>query len=156
MGGNGSYGKALDGVAKKDRTHYDTGYRIDGHKVVILKEKPSHDKFIMNSNSANPIYLIASANEKTYEITISGIAIYNKHKLTESIDLKFDRDGDIIPFDSSENGSHSHKWTELTPGIIGRKPHDGSNHLPIDKKYQNLMDKIAAFNKKGYIWDKGE
>ena len=29
MGGNGSYGKALGGVAKKDRTHYDTGYRID-------------------------------------------------------------------------------------------------------------------------------
>ena len=38
MGGNGSYGKALGGVAKKDRTHYDTGYRIDGHKVLVLME----------------------------------------------------------------------------------------------------------------------
>lgn len=51
MGGNGSYGKALGGVAEKDRTHYDTGYRIDGHKVVILKTKPDHDKFIMEANS---------------------------------------------------------------------------------------------------------
>lgn len=64
MGGNGSYDKVLGGVVEGKRTHYDTGYRIDGHKVVIFKENTSHDKFIMNSNSEHPIYLIASADEK--------------------------------------------------------------------------------------------
>ena len=34
MGGNGSYDKVLGGVVEGKRTHYDTGYRIDGHKVV--------------------------------------------------------------------------------------------------------------------------
>lgn len=152
MGGNVSYDKVLGGVVEGKRTHYDTGYRIDGHKVVIFKENTSHDKFIMNSNSEHPIYLIASADEKTNEIIVSGIAIYNKHQLTESIDLKFDNDGNIIPFDDSENGSHSHKWTEISPGVLGRTSHDKSNHLPIDKKYEHLMDRIADFNKQRKIW----
>lgn len=156
MGGNGSYDKVLGGVVEGKRTHYDTGYRIDGHKVVIFKENTSHDKFIMNSNSEHPIYLIASADEKTNEIIVSGIAIYNKHQLTESIDLKFDNDGNLIPFDSSEKGSHAHNWTENSPGVLGRKRHDESNHLPIDNKYQHLIDKIVDFNKRGHTWEKGQ
>ena len=156
MGGNGSYGKALGGVAEKDRTHYDTGYRIDGHKVLVLMENINHNKFIMNSNSENPIYLIASIAKNTHRLVISGIGIYEKHKLTKSIDLKFDSDGNLIPFDSSEKGSHAHNWTENSPGVLGRKRHDESNHLPIDNKYQHLIDKIVDFNKKGHTWEKGQ
>ena len=152
MGGNGSYDKVLGGVVEGKRTHYDTGYRIDGHKVLVLMENINHNKFIMNSNSENPIYLIASIAKNTHRLVISGIGIYEKHKLTKSIDLKFDNDGNIIPFDDSENGSHSHKWTEISPGVLGRTSHDKSNHLPIDKKYEHLMDRIADFNKQRKIW----
>ena len=60
----------------------------------------------MNLNSENPIYLIASISKNTDRLVISGIGIYEKHKLTKSIDLKFDSDGNLIPFDSSEKGSH--------------------------------------------------
>lgn len=124
MGGNGSYSKELGGVATKDRTHYDTGYRIDGHKIVVLQDNPSHDKIIMNSDSENPIYLIASADKETDKLTISSIGIYEKHMLTESIDLKFDSQGNAIPFNNTDGGSHAHKWGEVAPGIIGRKSHD--------------------------------
>lgn len=156
MGGNGSYSEGFGGVEIKDRTHYDTEYRISGHKVVVLQDNPSHDKIIMNSNSENPIYLFASADKDTGKLTVSCIGIYKKHKLTESIDLKLDSDGNVLSFDKTEDGSHAHKWTEVAPGKIGRERHDKNNHLPIKKKYQSLIDKIAEFNKKGKIWEKAK
>lgn len=154
MGGNGSYSKEFGGVPTNDRTHYDTDFRIDGHKVVVFQDNPNHDKIIMNSNSESPIYLFALADKETGKLTISGIGIYKKHLLTESIDLKFDSKGNVLPFNKTEDGSHSHKWGEVSPGIIGRKSHDKNNYFPIDPKYQPLIDKIVEFNKKGKIWKK--
>ena len=154
MGGNGSYSKEFGGVKPQDRTHYETEYKIEGHKVLVLQENPSHDKIIMNSNSRNPIYLFASADKKTGKLTISGIGIYKNYKLVESIDLKFDSNGNVLPFKKTEDGSHSHNWFEVAPGIIGRKSYDKSNHKPIKQKYQKLIDKIVDFNKKGKIWKK--
>jgi len=156
MGGNGSYSKEIGGVNPKNRTHYDTEYRIDGHKVVVLQDNPSHDKIIMNSNSENPIYLFASADKDTGQLTISGIGIYKKYLLSESIDLIFDNQRNVIPFNNSEKGSHAHKWEEVAPGKIGRKSHDKNNYYSISKKHQNLINKIEDFNKKGKIWKKGK
>lgn len=156
MGGNGSYSEEFGGVETKDRTHFDTEYRIGGHKVVVLQDNPSHDKIIMNSNSDSPIYLFASADKDTGRLTVSGIGIYEKHKLTESIDLKFDSHGNVLPYNETDGGSHSHKWGEVAPGKIGRKRFDKKNHLPIKKKYHGLIDKIVEFNKKGKIWKKGK
>ncbi len=154
MGGNGSYSKEWGGVPEVSRTHIDTGFRIDGHKVLLLENNPSHDKIIMNSNSENPIYLFAAVDKKSGKVTISGIGIYEKHAIKESIDLKFDSQGNVIPFSNSENGSHSHLWYEISPGIYGRRRHDKSNYFAIDNKYQPLINKIIDFNKKGKIWKK--
>ena len=122
---------------------------------MVLQENPSHDKIIMNSNSESPLYLFASINKGTGKLTVSGIGVYKKHKLTESIDLKFDSQGNVLPFNQTDDGSHAHKWIEVEPGIIGRKKHDKNNHLPIKKKYKGLINKIVEFNKKGKIWKKG-
>lgn len=154
MGGNGSYSEEFDGVNSKDRTHFDTEYRVEGHKVVVLQDNPGHDKIILNSNSDSPIYLFASVDGNSNVLTISGIGIYEKHKLVESIDLKFDANGDYLPYNEAENGSHSHKWGEVAPGIIGRKSHDKNNHLPIRPDCQQLIEKIVKFNKSGKIWRK--
>ena len=154
MGGNGSYSKEFGGVKPQDRTHYETDYKIDGHKVLVLQDNPGHDKIILNSNSRNPIYLFASVDKATGKLTISCIGIYKNNKLVESIDLKFDSNGNVLPFTKTEGSSHAHNWHEVSPGIIGRKSHDKNNCLPIKKKYQKLIDKIVDFNKKGKIWKK--
>ncbi len=152
MGGNGSYSKEWGGVPEVSRTHIDTNYRVDGHKVLLLEQNPGHDKIIMNSNSENPVYLFASVDKQSGVIQISGIGIYEKHVLKESIDLKFDKDGNVLPFSKTENGSHAHLWYEKSPGIYGRKSHDKSNYYPISKKYQGLINKIEDFNRKGKKW----
>ena len=156
MGGNGSYSKQLGGVPQKSRTHTDTEFRIDGHKVIVLTGNPSHDKIIMNSNSRSPIYLFASLDKKTGKVSVSGIGIYKNHALSRSIDLKFDSDGHAKPFNRGEGGSHSHKWQEISPGVYGRKSHDKNNHLSIPKQYKALIRKIENFNKKGKQWKKGK
>ena len=156
MGGNGSYSKEFSGVEEQNRTHFDTGFRINRHKVLVFQEKPDHDKIIMNSNSECPIYLFASADEETGKLTISCIGIYKKHLLTESIDIKFDSQGNALPFNETEDGSHSHRWSEVAPGKLGRKKHDNSNHLPIDTTYHSLIEKIVKFNKQNNIWKKND
>jgi hypothetical protein len=108
----------------------------------------------MNANSDSPTYLFASVDKKTGKIVVTGIGIYQKEKLSVSVDLKFDSHGNLIPFSKNENGSHSHLWGEISPGIIGRKSHDKSNYFPIDSKLDSLIAKIVDFNQKGKIWKK--
>lgn len=88
------------------------------------------------------------------KIVVTGIGIYQKEKLSVSVDLKFDSHGNLIPFSKNENGSHSHLWGEISPGIIGRKSHDKSNYFSIDSKLDSLIAKIVDFNQKGKIWKK--
>ena len=57
MGGNGAYIASEGGVPMRNRTHNDTEYRIDGHKVLVQAGNPKQKKTPMNSNSENPIYL---------------------------------------------------------------------------------------------------
>lgn len=156
MGGNGSYSKEFGGVPEADRTHIETEYRVDGHKVLLFGDNVEHDKIILNANSDSPTYLFGSVDKKTGIVTISGIGIYQKEKLTQSVDLKFDSKGSFIPYSKSEKGSHSHLWEEISPGIIGRKSHDKSNYFPIDSKLDSLIAKIVDFNKKGKIWKQGQ
>ena len=153
MGGNGSYSKEMGGVPDVARTHIDTNHRVEGHKVLLWGNNVEHNKVIMNSNSENPIYLFASVEGKSGKIIISGISVYEKHLLTETIDLMFDTNGNIIPFNKTGKSSHSHKWKEVEPGKIGRKSHDGDNRFPIEDKYIHLIDKIVEFNKKGIVWN---
>ena len=151
MGGNGSYSKSLGGVPEAKRLFYDTNTRVEGHKVLLSKECVTQSKIPMNSNSENPIYLCGKVDKKTGEIRVTNIAIYDKHKISKVIDLKFDKKGDFIPYSSQKDSSHSHSWKEKD-GELGRKSHDKSNVHPIPSKYLSLIERIVEYNKAKRIW----
>lgn len=146
MGGNNSYEKGWGGVPEAHRTHTDSGYKVLGHKVVYLTGNNAHLKNILNSNSENAIYLIAS-KEKDGAIVIHSVNVFKGHDLAYEINLKYDKDGSIIPYE--ENGSHAHLW-EKNPqtGELRRTSHNKKNTFDIDKKYSKLISKIVEFNHK--------
>lgn len=148
MGGNYSYNPVLGGVPDNKRTHNELTTRIGGHKILLQKGNDSRVKIPMNSNSESPIYLGAHRKEDgTIEITTFGI--YEKHKCVGQVDLKFDAEGNIIPFaNNGENSSHFHKFSEdSSTGLVSRKSGQKDNHLPIDSKYDSLIQKIVDYNK---------
>lgn len=148
MGGNYSYNKELGGIPENRRTHYELNSRIDGHKILLQKGNDSRVKIPMNSNSESPVYLGAHRKEdKTIEITTFGI--YEKHKCIGQVDLKFDNQGNLIPFaNNGEGSSHYHKFAENpSTGLVSRKSREENNHNPIDPKYDSLIQKIIEYNK---------
>lgn len=153
MGGNGAYLRSEGGVPAYNRTHTDTNYRVDGHKVLLYSQNAGHNNTPMNSNSENPIYLCGKTEKQSKEITIATIAIYENHRIAESIDLKFDKAGDLIPFKEGGGGSHMHKWFEDKKGDMGRKSHDGSNDYSIPSKYADLINEVIIFNKAKKKWN---
>jgi len=149
MGANGSYDKSLGGVPEGNRTHTDTGYRVDGHKVLLQTDENNQTSNILNSNSESPIYLMA----KMYEdgsLAILNVNINKDHKIKMDINLKFDSQGNLIPYNGKESGSHAHEWHERPDGKMARKPvSKGENsHLPIPSEYSSLINHIVEFNKK--------
>lgn len=144
MGGNGSYRKEYGGVPLFRRSHIDTCFRVNGHKVLVLAENISHANVPMNSNSESPIYLIAKV-DKHGELLISSAAIYENHKVAKVIDLKFDKDGESTHYDNGK-GTHMHNWKENTNGDLGRKRHDINNTYPVEERYMALVDAIVKFN----------
>jgi hypothetical protein len=153
MGGNTTYNKALGGIPMADRTHFENGNRIDGHKVIIQKVCPSQVKVPMNSNSESPIYLCAvqhiDKNSKNIWYEIKSIGIYKDHKCVGQIDLKFDKNNNVLPFSNNDGGSHYHNFHIIDGnGSMGRKSHDSNNHNPIPEKYWELVKKIEDYNKK--------
>lgn len=153
MGGNGSYIVSVGGVPMDKRTHTDTNYRVDGHKVLVQTKNPLQRKCPVNSNSENPIYLCGTT-DKNGKIRITTIGVYDNHKLVYSIDIEYDKKGDIIPYSNGGKGTtHAHKWpVNSSSGDVGRKSHDPKNSLPYGRKYVELLKNIADFNKKGKIW----
>ena len=145
MGGNGSYSKAWGGVPDAQRSHKDTKFKIGGHKVLLQTDNYNQIKNILNSNSANAIYLIAKANNDGF-IKVESINVFEGHNLSYEINLVFDSNGNIVPF-SEGKGTHAHKWSmnEKT-GTLGRKSHDRKNLHLVDKKFDSLMSKIVKFN----------
>lgn len=153
MGGNGAYIASEGGVPIGNRTHTDTEYRIDGHKVLVQTGNPGQNKTPMNSNSENPIYLCGKT-DKEGKVTVTTIGIYEKHRLVMTIDIKYDKEGNVIPYSNGGKGTtHAHKWpTDNSSGAVGRKPHDSKNVLSYGHKYDELLKKIMEFNKKGKTW----
>lgn len=153
MGGNGAYIPSERGVPMSKRTHRDTNYRIDGHKVLVQAQNPIQAKIPMNSNSENPIYLCGKIGENG-KIIITTIGIYEKHRLVMTIDIKFDKNGDIIPYAERGKGTtHAHLWPEdKYSGNVGRRSHDYKNILPYGREYNDLLEKVSEFNKKGKVW----
>ena len=149
MGGNGSYDKSLGGVPKGKRTHIETGHTIMGYKVLLQEGTVDQTKNIMNSNSKDATYLMAKKNEDG-SLTVLNINQNKGHKIDVEVNLKFDSNGNIKPFDGKESSSHSHKWYEGEDGNMHRKPTDGNSHLPIPKKFDKLIHKIEKFNKQKF------
>lgn len=124
-------------------------YRIDGHKILLQNKNQKQIKIPVNSNSASPIYLCGRRNKTDNSVKIVSIAIYDNHKCIGQIDLKFDNQGNLIPYaNNGENSSHYHKFPIGASGQVGRKSRQKSNHHPIDPKYNSLLQKIVDFNKK--------
>ena len=153
MGGNGSYSSTLKGVPETSRTHSEARTRIDGHKILVQKGSETQNKIPMNSNSDNPTYLCARV-DKDGNVQITSIAIYENHKLVKSIDLVFDKDGNVIPYSPNKKSSHCHNWDETSSGDVGRKRHDGNNTYPIPREYKLLINKIVKYNKEKHKWNK--
>ena len=148
MGANGSYDKKLGGVPDGKRTHLETGYSILGYKVLIQKGTEDQTTNILNSNSPDSTYLMAKSNEDN-TLTVLNININEGHKIKMDINLKFDSNGNLIPFNGKESASHSHKWIERPDGKMARKPASNgeSTHLSISDEFKPLLDAIVKFNK---------
>ena len=156
MGGNSSYSEDLRKVPLDKRSHTDTNMRIGGHKILLQVKNMKQNKNILYSNSDNPIYLIAKADDGGI-VQVSTLNVFKNHEISLEINLEFDDKGDFIPYSDSKakmKTSHSHLWYKNSKGEFGRKRHDKGNMFDIPSEYQDLIDKIVEFNKKKNIWKK--
>lgn len=148
MGGNNSYNKTLNRVKGSKRTHQEFHHRIDGHKILLQNKNQKQVKIPVNSNSESPIYLCGRRRKSDGSVEIVSIGIYEKHKCVGQIDLKFDAQGNIIPYSNNgERSSHYHVFPQEGKGQVGRKSGQKNNHLPIGSEYEELINKIVKFNK---------
>ena len=154
MGGDGSYSKEFRGVPLASRTHIDTNMRINGHKVLLQRKNVGQSKNILNSNSENPIYVIAYVRDDG-ALVVHSVNVFRNHEICLEINLNYDADGEIVPYDmKSGKGSHAHRWVMSEKGIFERKQHDGSNAFEIPRKYDDLIRGIDSFNKKRIKWER--
>lgn len=155
MGGNGGYSKSIGGVPENARTHIDTGVRIGGHKVLLQKANDKQLKNILNSNSDSPIYLISKIDKRYGCVKIETIDIFDGHKLSVEINIKYDSQGNVIPYKKGTGGtSHAHLWQQGVNGGLVRKRDDKSNVFDIPTKYSGLIKQIENFNKENHFVDK--
>lgn len=148
MGGNGAYNKALKRIMAKRRTHREYHDRIGGHKILLQNRNPRQVKLPVKSNSGNTIYLSGRLIGKDI-VEVTTIGIYRNHNCVGQIDLKFDTEGNFIPY-SKENKDSSHFhlfFTDSKTGETRRKSHDKTNTFPIDSRYSDLIQKIVNYNK---------
>lgn len=146
MGANGSYDEEMGGVPKGKRTHIETGYKILGHKVILQGDNETQTKNIMNSNSNGPIYLIAKKNLDG-SLQIQNINDFSDHKIGYEINLKYDSNGNVKPYNGIESNSHAHQWVQTPNGNMSRKKVEGNGHLDILSNYSALIKMIEKFNK---------
>lgn len=107
--------------------------------IVILTE-------VMNSNSGDPIYLIAKKNADG-SLEVTNINDFSDHKIGYEINLKFDSAGNVKPYNGREANSHAHEWFQAPDGNMHRVDVEGNSHLQIHPRYTALIRKIEKFNK---------
>ena len=146
MGGNGSYDKKMGEVPKGKRTHIETGYTIMGHKVLLQGENTTQTKNIMNSNSGDPIYLMAKTTLDG-SLQILNINHFSDHKIGFEVNLKYDSNGNVRQYNGKESNSHAHEWYQAPEGNMHRKEVEGNTHLQIPSRYSALIKQIENFNK---------
>lgn len=145
MGSNGSYCKSIGGVPQNNRSHTDTGMRIQGHKVLLQTGGRGQAKNILYSNSESPIYIIGKQLQDG-SVEVHSLNIFDGHKIGIEVNLKYDKKGNLKPYNGTDSGSHCHYWEEKSEGSMGRK-FSGNNHEPIQQKYMSLINDIVSFNK---------
>lgn len=148
LGGNGSYNKAIGGIPINNRTHTDTGLKIDGHKVVISNTSDIQAKNILNSNSDSPIYVIGHVN-RNHEIVIHSVNVFEGHHIKMEINIKYDANGRILAYNGKEKNSHCHYWQQDANGNMSRKL-TGNAHERIPKEYAALLQSIDRFNRQNH------
>ena len=122
---------------------------------LVLMSNGHPDTSYSGSKKEEIISLAASLG-----IQIHTIAFYSNHKLVKTIDLDFDTEGNLKPFEQNMGkkgrqiikGTHSHKWDISDNGVVGRKSHKANNTFPIDTN-SPLLKKIVEFNKQHNKWN---
>ncbi len=151
MGGNGSFVAHYGGILQRKRMYQEFVERLDKHKILIFKDGVQI-KIPVNSNSKNTVYLCAVKVGKEEIVKIKSFGYYENNILVRSVDLKFDKGGNLIPF-GGKNGSHSHLWPyDRDKNEVGRTSHDTANAFPLTAEDLALANKIVEFNKKQKKW----
>ena len=150
MGGNSSYNNNVGYVPDERKTHIDTGYKINGYKVLLYKKNEMQLCNILNSNSPNTIYLIAKRDENGV-IHVFSINDFNDHDIYCEVNLEFNDNWDYTPFSfQNKKSSHAHYWTKKSEGTFLRVQHDQGNIFNIPSKFNDLIKGIEEFNKNNH------
>lgn len=146
--------RGIHRITSQQHHHITPHFYFDDSLILRYWNKPFETEKILSNFTASIGIDFSMTNEMSRQqknicIEISTIAIYKEHKCIGQIDLKFDQQGDFVPFTNSNNkSSHYHKFTENTiTGLIGRISGKKENHHPINSKYTSLIQKIINFNK---------
>lgn len=153
MGGNGAsdhYRKYALDIYDGDR--FKQVGTIGNNKVVTTSVK-SNTSIPMNSFESK-MYYVTSPNNPDQ---IVAIAFYSgrTHKIVKSIDLVYDKSGNLIAFKKVKHkgkiktiGTHVHKWPgNKEKGKVGRKSHDKSNSFEPTKSDMRYIKKALEYNK---------
>lgn len=152
MGGNGAYdyyrNYALD-IYQKDR--FKEIGKIGNNKVVTTSVN-NNTSIPMNSYNSK-MYYVTSPNDPT---KIDTIAFYSgrTHKIVKSIDLIYDKSGNLVPFKQVKRkgkihkvGTHTHNWSgNKEKGEVGRKSHDKNNFFEPSKADMKFIKKALKYN----------
>lgn len=152
MGGNGSsyhyLNYSLD-IYSGDR--FETVGMIGNNKVVA--SSVSVNTSIPMNSFTSKMYYVTSPGDPT---RIVAIAFYNGRtkKIVKSIDLVYDKAGNLVPFKQIKRkgkthtiGTHTHKWPgNKEKGKVGRKSNDKNNHFEPTKSDMRFIKKVLKYN----------
>jgi hypothetical protein len=149
---------------KEDQQNISARY-VDTYKgdCFILIGMIGHNKIVSSSVNKNTKIPMNSFNSKTYYVTspkdptkIVAIAFYSgrTHKIVKSIDLVYDKTGNLVPFKQVKRkgkihkmGTHYHKWSgNNEKGKVGRKTHDKKNFFEPTKTDMKFIKKALKYN----------
>lgn len=152
MGGNGAYDHyrnfSLD-IYGGDR--FKQVGMIGNNKVVSTSV---YDNRTIPMNCFNSkMYYVTSPDDPTKIVTI---AFYSgrTHKIVKSIDLVYDKSGNLVPFKQVKRkgkihkvGTHYHNWSgNNEKEKVGRKAHDKKNFFEPTKADMKFIKKALKYN----------
>ena len=157
MGGNGAsdhYRNYSLDIYSGDR--FITAGMIGNNKV-ISSSVNSNTSIPMNAFNSK-MYFVTSPQDHTKIVAIAFYSSKTK-KITKSIDLVFDKSGNLVSFNQVNRkgkihtfGTHTHKWPgHNQKGKVGRKPHDKHNIFKPSKSDMVFINKALKYNKQNQI-----